>query len=228
MTNPIHFYVISVFSGRILINSLFLQEVLEGCAKKLEQTLKEISLSDVQTQRNSQTFYSAKKTTKQQSFLEKYLIKSTKKSTRKPSASKFRTTQISARDKKMKCTKELFSENDLVEGKPVKRESLGLLPESCLDEDVFCSPNMGILSEIDSNASLVKKTSRVQDDFLILQPSKRTLENICKDKTVREKLSELLHGQNRHTVWNLLQILDDNLHVSIVKNLVFDQRKNVM
>lgn len=216
---------------RKLIYSFFLsQEVLEGCAKKLEQTLKDISLADVQGQRINQTFYSAKKTTKQQSFLEKYLAKSAKKSTRKPSASKFRTTQITVGAKKMKCTKELFSENDLVaEGKPVKRESLGLLPESCLEDDVFCSPNIGILLEIDSSASLVKKTSRIQDDVFIMQPSKRTtLDTICKDTTVREKLSELLHTHNRQILWNLLQILDDNLHVSIVKNLVFDQRKNLM
>lgn len=208
----------------------FFQEVLEECAKKLEQTIKNIPLSEVQTHRNSQAFYSMKKITKQQSFLEKFMCKSGRKSARKYSASKSRGNNSVCKENKVKCTKKLFSEeNSIEEIKPVKRESLGLLPESCFENDELFSPSIDVLQEINTNAlPFLARTAIIQEDIFSEQPTKISLEYLCNDKCVRENVSDLLHKHNRQIIWNLSQILDDNLQVTIIKNLDFDQRKNLM
>lgn len=204
--------------------------MLEECAKKLEQTIKNIPLSEVQAHRTSQALYSMKKASRQQSFLEKFICRSGKRSARKHSASKLRDNTRLYKENQLKCTKKLFSDEITIEEikPPVKRESLGLLPESCLEDDEFFSASTNILQEIDTNAlSILGKTTMIQEEFPSEQTSKLSLENLCKDKFVRENVSGLLHKHNRQVIWNLFQILDDNLQMSIVNNLNFDQRKHL-
>lgn len=203
--------------------------MLEECAKKLEQTIKNVPLNELQTHRNnSQLFYSTRKTIRQRSFLEKLVCRSEKKSMRKSSASKlWSNSSVDKENKPINCIIKLFNEeNSINEIQPVKRESLGLLPESCLEDD-FLSTNINILQEMDENMiPQVKNSINYEDVFR--EPSKFSLGNLSKEKFVRQNLSELLHQYNRQIIWSLFENLDDNLQVAIVKNIIFDEKKTNM
>lgn len=210
-------------------NTKEISVVLEECAKKLEQVLKNIPLSNVQGCNNSQVLYSSKKPNKQ-SFIEKYLSNSKKKSARKSSAVKMKLSSfVDKENKHSKCMKKLFNDETLdSETKPVKRESLGLLPESCLEDDNFATLTIDVLQEIEINSSLVQKSAIIHENILFnSQPFKQTLEKLCKHQVVTENLSKLLHTENRQIIWNIFENLNNNLHLTIVQNLVFDQRKNM-
>lgn len=198
---------------------------MEECAKKLEQTIKDIPLSDIQVHR-SQVFYSTRKTSKQQSFLERYLGKSERKSTRKPSAIKLKITSVANKENKpSRCTKKLFGdENTRIDTNVVKRESLGLLPEICFEDDNVMSGD--IMQDIELNSPMVKGITVIPDDVFNFQPPKHTMERIYRNKGICEELSKLLHSHNRQIVWNLFKNRNELLHLSIVKNLVFDQQTN--
>lgn len=210
-------------------NARQITEVLEECARKLEKSVKSIPLSDLQARTNSLGFYSARKNTKQQSFIEKFAYRSEKKSSRKASAVKSRFQFSSDKENHAsKCTRKLFAgDNSPREMKPSNRESLGLLPESCLQDDLTClSTSISALQEIDTNASTFKSVGRIDEDYFAVPHSRQVLGKISQNKFVREKLAEILHGHNRQIIWNLFQNLDENVHALLVKNLDFDQRKH--
>lgn len=174
----------------------------------MEQTLNSIPKLDVQTQNNSQLIYSARKS-KQQSCFKKY----------------FGNSLIQKKNNKT-CTKKLF-QDESKDVQPIKRDSLGLLPESCYEDDIsLLSPRHDTFMELQSNAmSILNTPSAIPNDQFHLSLSKHSLEKVCKGREICEKLSQLLHTHNRQIIWNMFQNLDENLHIFIVKNLVIDQEK---
>lgn len=198
---------------------------MEECAKKLQQTVKNVPLCDLQTNKNTPVFYSTRKNkSKQQSFIEKYVLRSEKKSSRKSRAKLFDDEDNQLRS----CTKKLFAENDLEpEVVNVKRESLGLLPESCFEDEDLISSGLRDLEETGFTTSSLKNVNRVNENRFAVQRPRNILEKISQNKFAREKLADILHSHNRQHIWDLFQNLSESLHVSIVKNLAFDQRKNM-
>lgn len=168
-------------------------------------------------------FLSARKPERPPSVPERFMSRSEKKSAKKTNAIKIRDRVLNKENRLVKCTKNLFPEENCL---LPKRESLGLLPEYNL-EDIDLS-TFDIMQEIDTNTQIIKKTMSIQEDINMKPlPSVQDLEKICKDPIICDKLTKLLHEHNRQLIWNLFQNLEEDSHVSIVKNLVFDHRNKV-
>lgn len=95
------------------------------------------------------------------------------------------------------------------------RVSLGLLPDSCFENDLL---------EIDETVSDFKR--RIDDDILASSSFKLTLGKIVhENKVVCEKLSNILHTHNRQIIWNVCLNLNESLEILLLKNLDYNPQK---
>lgn len=138
--------------------------------------------------------------------------KSVRKTINKQDQSVLRTQKKA--DKLKKC---LFLEES---DQGFKRDSLGLLPDSCFDD--YNDDGVDFLNNSKNNLTPLPYL-----DLHLPEYPKNICEKLFSDISVREKLRNLLLTHNRHLVWNVLQKLSDDLHLDVIKN-VYDQTNNRM
>nr|XP_023029605.1 uncharacterized protein LOC111517630 [Leptinotarsa decemlineata] len=225
-------------------NTIEITQTLEECAEKLEELLHKypIPTKKLANHEASKACYSSQKSTAYPSVLEKYLTLTEKKTSKHLiSARKVFPSHNKENIALNKVTKCLFAEEEEPKrNKPQEirsnpRESLGLLPDSCFgdyfmmgdlvsSENPF-SPSLQTLQRVDLNSPLLM--NRTRNDFKGKEQDlkKEFLDRLYGSEVVTERLSELIHKNNRSIVWNTFQSLDDNLHLDIGKYLVLESSK---
>lgn len=191
-----------------------------------------VSLSDNQNQREH-TFFSARKPEKSVDVLEKYITKTEKKTLRKPSIIKQGGNTFASAGKENDVRKCLFSDSMEVECQDVnrrpKRESMGILPDSCFNSDVsnadinFLINADDIYQEnVESLFFSARKKNFVSNSCTNLDvygEPKVSFKTLYANKTIKEKLRDLLHTNNRQIILNGFQKLNDDLHLQIARQV---------
>lgn len=144
-------------------------------------------------------------------------------------------------DSNRKVNKNLFA-NTKEEHKKAenKRESLGILPDSYLNDN-----ELSIQLEADSVENIFMNLYEInangtspQNHFNIHFDERHNIKNInqmpkdfpfnklCSNEFIRKKLRTLLYNHNRQIIWYTFQSLNDHLNLDVEKNIILECGKS--
>ncbi|CAG9820376.1 unnamed protein product [Phaedon cochleariae] len=232
-------------------NTKEITQTLKKCAEILEKQLHTFPAPSKNVQNYEQTFQrtrTVEKSRRDPSVYEHYICLTEKKQPRRNDSSR-REEKFGKENVRLKnVTKCLFDSPSIGKqpARPKKRESLGLLSESCMNnsepEDflVEADPLSTTLSVVQEDIGTVSVSSAVQENLLsrmhgrdvtsvstttLVEKKNDDLKKLCENKEVCEQLMQLLHCHNRQMIWNVFQSMDHSVHLDISKNLVLDHQK---
>lgn len=144
-----------------------------------------------------------------------------------------------------KINKNLFANTNEVDTKREnKRESLGILQDSCLDENelnfitktdsverYFTSlydinkMNLGVPSVKDhfNISSTLNEHHNVEN--INQMPKHFSFDKLYNDEFITKNLKNLLYNHNRQIIWNTFQTLNDNLNLDITENMILKRER---
>lgn len=200
-------------------------------ASELQKQLQTIPLSDNQNNREH-IFFSSRKPERNVNVLEKYVTMTERKTLRKQSIIK--QGRFGSTKKEHDVRKCLFSDS-IEEEEPQKtrrgnnRESLGLLPDALLNNDVSDADINFLINADDvlrdnreSMLSSNRKKKFISNSCVnlsICEEPKVSVKSLYSNDEIKCTLNDLLHNYNRQMILNVFHNLNEDLHLQITKQV---------